>query len=116
VHSPTDSLTVTPHPLWRQSEQRFLRWAIGLSILFHVCLLAWQRTLPVSTAENAQTLEVVMVNAATELTATQARLLAQNNIDGGGSVDLANASHALPRTGETGARIEIESLTKNKYN
>lgn len=114
MYLPSDSLMETPSPLWRRSEQRFLRWAIGLSILFHVCLLAWQRATPPAPANTAQTLEVVMVNAATELSPTQARLLAQNNMDGGGTVDLANASHALPRTGDTGARIEIESLTKKQ--
>ncbi len=114
MHSPSDPLMVTPKASWRQSEQRFLRWAIGLSILFHAGLLAWQRGAPPTPADTAQTLEVVMVNAATELTPAQARLLAQNNMDGGGTVDRANASHALPRTGDTGARIEIESLTKKQ--
>ena len=55
-----------------------------------------------------------MLNAATELSPTQAKLLAQNNMDGGGDVDLANASHALPHTGDTGVPIEIESLTKKQ--
>ena len=55
-----------------------------------------------------------MVNAATELSPTQARLVAQNNMDGGGSVDKANAAHALPRTSDNGAPIDIESLTKKQ--
>lgn len=55
-----------------------------------------------------------MVNAATELSPTQAQLLAQNNMDGGGSVDLANASHALPHTGDTTEPLELESLTKKQ--
>ena len=114
MHLPIDPLLTTPNDLWRQSEQRFLRWAIGLSILFHICLLAWQRSIPALPADTAQTLEVVMVNAATELTPTQARLLAQNNMDGGGNAALVNASHALPRTGETDAQIEIEALTKKQ--
>jgi protein TonB len=105
---------LTPSQIWRQSEQRFLRWAIGLSILFHLGLLAWHRHIPSNAAETPQTLEVVMVNAATELSPTQAKLLAQNNMDGGGQADLLNASQALPRTGDTGARIEIESLTKKQ--
>lgn len=107
--------TLTPDPQsWRLNEQRFLRWAIGLSILIHAGLLAWQRHAPNPLPETAQTLEVVMVNAATELSPTQAKLLAQNNMDGGGQAERLNASHALPRTGDTSARIEIESLTKKQ--
>jgi protein TonB len=112
VNTPSVPPSLTPSQIWRQSEQRFLRWAIGLSILFH--LLAWHRHIPSNAAETPQTLEVVMVNAATELSPTQAKLLAQNNMDGGGQADLLNASQALPRTGDTGARIEIESLTKKQ--
>ena len=114
MNTPSVSPSLTPSQIWRQSEQRFLRWAIGLSILFHLGLLAWHRHIPSNAAETPQTLEVVMVNAATELSPTQARLLAQNNMDGGGQADLLNASQALPRTGDTGARIEIESLTKKQ--
>jgi protein TonB len=114
VNTPSVPPSLTPSQIWRQSEQRFLRWAIGLSILFHMGLLAWHRHIPSNAAETPQTLEVVMVNAATELSPTQAKLLAQNNMDGGGQADLLNASQALPRTGDTGARIEIESLTKKQ--
>jgi protein TonB len=114
VHSPSDPLVTTPNELWWQSEQRFLRWAISLSILFHIGLLAWQPSAPSRLADTSQTLEVVMVNAATELSPTQAQLLAQNNMDGGGSVDLANASHALPHTGDTTEPLELESLTKKQ--
>ncbi|MDO8695301.1 MAG: TonB family protein [Sheuella sp.] len=114
MNTPSLPPSLTPSQIWRQSEQRFLRWAIGLSILFHLGLLAWHRHIPSNAAETPQTLEVVMVNAATELSPTQAKLLAQNNMDGGGQADLLNASQALPRTGDTGARIEIESLTKKQ--
>lgn len=114
MNTPCVPPSLTPSQIWRQSERRFLRWAIGLSILFHLGLLAWHRHIPSNAAETPQTLEVVMVNAATELSPTQAKLLAQNNMDGGGQADLLNASQALPRTGDTGARIEIESLTKKQ--
>jgi len=114
VHPPPDPLATTPSVLWRQSEQRFLRWAIGLSILFHISLLALQPRAPSPLADPSQTLEVVLVNATTELSPTQARLLAQTNLDGGGHVDLANASHALPHTGENVAPVEIEPLIKKQ--
>ena len=112
--SPNDPLATIPNALWQQSEQRFLRWAIGLSIVFHVCLLAWQPRTPSPLADRTQTLEVVMVNAATELSPTQARLLAQNNLDGGGHIDLGSASHALPHTGDTVVPVDVESLTKKQ--
>jgi len=114
VSTPADPLQMTSNEIWRQSEQRFLRWAIGLSIVFHLGILGWQRSNPSNPAKTAQTLEVVMVNAATELSPVQARLLAQHNMDGGGQADLTNASQALPRTGDTGARVEIDSLTKKQ--
>ena len=59
-------------------------------------------------------MEVVMVNAATELSPTRARLLAQNNMDGGGPASLTNASHALPFTSDIGVPVEVESLTKKQ--
>ncbi len=105
---------MTQAPAWLLSEQRFLRWAIGVSVLLHIGLLTLQLHSSPRRIDTPQTLEVVMVNAATELTPAQAILLAQNNMDGGGEAVRSNASHALPRTGDTGARIEIESLTKKQ--
>jgi len=114
VPSNSDSLLLTPETLWRRSEQRFLRWAIGLSVLFHLCLLAWQRGMPSPPPKTPQTLEVVLINASTELAPAKARLIAQNNMDGGGTVDKANAAQALPHTGDTTSRIEVEALTRKK--
>ena len=110
--TPTER-TQTPLPgQWRLYEKRFLYWAITLSVLFHVALIAWQRT-PVRQAPNtSQTLEVVLVNASTELAPVEARLLAQNNMDGGGDAPALNASHALPYTGDTAVTLEVQALTK----
>ncbi len=112
--TPTER-TLTPIPgQWRLHEKRFLRWAITLSILFHIALIAWQRT-PVRQAPNpTQTLEVVLVNASTDLAPVQARLLAQNNMDGGGDASELNASHALPYTGDAAVALEVQALTQKK--
>ena len=104
----------TQAPPWRRAEDRLLLWAIGLSILLHAGLLTWQRQAPPLPKPIAQTLEVVLVNATTDIAPAQANLLAQNNMDGGGQSAQTNASHSLPRTGETGTRIEIEALTKKQ--
>jgi protein TonB len=113
----TATLPSTPcaaHTPWLASEQRFLRWAIALSILAHITLIAWQRQGAPRPSVTPQTLEVVMVNASTDLSPAQVRLLAQHNMEGGGDAAAGKASHALPYTGETGVQIEVESLTKKK--
>lgn len=99
---------------WRVSEQRFLRWAIALSILTHVVIIAWQRHPAQQTQDATQTMEVVMVNASTDLPPAHARLLAQNNLDGGGDAAAVNASHEMPYSGDTGVQIEVQALTKKR--
>lgn len=106
---------LTPLPKqWRASEQRFLRWAIVLSILTHVALIAWQRPPPDHVPDATQTMEVVLVNASTDLPPAHARLLAQHNMDGGGDASAVNAAHAMPYSGDAGVQIEVQALTKKK--
>src|ERR1051326_267072 len=70
-------------------KYRVLGAALGLSIAFHITLLAVHFRLPDPSrwkAEN-QALEVVLVNAKTRERPTRAEILAQSNLDRGGTVD-----------------------------
>jgi protein TonB len=70
-------------------KDRVLGAALGLSIAFHITLLAMHFRLPDPSrwkSEN-QPLEVVLVNAKTRERPTRAEILAQSNLDRGGNVD-----------------------------
>ena len=111
--SPTTLPPVTD-AVWLTVQQRFLRWGILLSVLLHVGLIAWQRTIPPVPAPRPSELEIVLVNAGTESEPSQARLLAQMNVDGGGLARENYATSQLPQTGETTERVMIETLTKKR--
>jgi protein TonB len=70
-------------------QDRVLGAALGISIAFHVLLMAVHFQLPDSLRlkSAAQPLEVVLVNAKTRERPARAELLAQSNLDRGGNVD-----------------------------
>jgi len=60
------------------------------------------------------TLEIVLVNARTESTPVQPRLLAQMSVDGGGDASVGHATSPLPHTGETDATLVQEFLRQRQ--
>jgi len=70
-------------------KDRVLGAALGLSIAFHITLLAAHFRLPDPSRwkSEAQSLDVVLVNAKTRERPTRAEVLAQSNLDRGGNVD-----------------------------
>jgi protein TonB len=71
------------------ASDRRLQWAIVLSLLLHALLLSIRFEFPERAAPDskASSLEVVLVNARHARAPEEARLLAQANLDGGGTVE-----------------------------
>jgi len=99
---------------WLIAQQRFLRWALLLSIAVHVALLAWQRATPPAASPKPSELEIVVVNAATQSEPSQAQLLAQVNVDGGGQANLGYTTTQVPYSGDVAEPIVQETLNKKK--
>lgn len=99
---------------WLIAQQRFIRWGLLLSIAVHLALLAWQRATPPAPLPRPSELEIVMVNAATESEPTQAQLLAQTNVDGGGQAEKGYMTTLMPYSGDTAEPIMLDALTKQR--
>ncbi len=99
---------------WLTTQQRFLRWALLLSVVCHLALLAWQRTTLPAFDPKPSELEVVMVNAATESEPSQAILLAQSNVDGGGQAEKGYMTSFIPHTGDAAEPIMLETLIRQR--
>lgn len=89
------SLSVGPWPRLMQSlRRRTLVWALGFSVALHAALIGWRFADPESfnrVFEHAA-LEVILVNARSDLAPDRAQALAQVRLSGGG--DLAQAQRA----------------------
>jgi protein TonB len=99
---------------WLTAQQRFLRWGLLLSVVCHIALLAWQKASPPTYDPKPSELEIVMVNAATESEPSQAVLLAQSNVDGGGQADQGYMTTFIPHTGDATEPIMLETLTRQR--
>jgi protein TonB len=105
------------------AENRFVPIAIGISVIFHVILLALRFVAPDSFHfKPADTgLEVILVNAKHANAPKKADAIAQANLDGGGNADAGRATSPLPDLAkiEDGddfkvANQKIESLEKQQ--
>lgn len=95
----------------------YLAIALVLSVAIHGLLLAWRFATPPAPAPQAQqALEVTLVNARSDQTPVQPRLLAQQSLDGGGTTaDKAYAASPLPRTAATSPdEIVLAALRKRQ--
>ncbi|MCM0035377.1 MAG: energy transducer TonB [Burkholderiaceae bacterium] len=99
---------------WLTAQQRFLRWGLLLSVVCHLALLAWQQASPPAFAPKPSELEIVMVNATTESEPSQAVLLAQSNLDGGGQADQGYMTTFIPHTGDATEPIMLETLIRQR--
>jgi protein TonB len=99
---------------WLLAQRRFLRWGLLLSIAVHMALLAWQRTTQLAPLPRPTELEVVMVNAAMQSEPSQAQILAQVNVDGGGQAQEGYAASPVPYSGDVAEPVVIEALSKQK--
>jgi protein TonB len=99
---------------WLMAQQRFLRWGLLLSVVGHLALLAWQSATPPAFDPKPSELEIVMVNATTESEPSQAVLLAQSNVDGGGQADKGYMTSYIPHTGDAAEPIMLETLIRQR--
>jgi periplasmic protein TonB len=99
---------------WLIAQQRFLRWGLILSVALHLALLAWQRSTPPGPAPTSSELEIVMVNATTESEPSQAQVLAQTNVEGGGQAEQGYSTTLVPLVGESVEPLMLETLTKQR--
>lgn len=83
-------------------QSRILAFAIALSVLLHAVLLSVRFQLPdARRLASLAPMEVVIVNSKTRSRPTQAQVLAQANLDGGGNTDEARRAHSpLPTLAE----------------
>lgn len=99
---------------WLVAQQRFFRWGLLLSVALHLGLLAWHRASPPVALPKPSELEIVMVNAATESEPSQAKLLAQNNVDGGGQADDGYMTTLVPYSGNAADPVMLETLIQQR--
>jgi len=99
---------------WCAPEQHFLRWAVGVSLLFHIALLSWAPLSTKQTKPEPEALEMVIVTAQTETVPTDPKRLAQNNLEGGGLAQEGVASNPSPQVGKSEQAIAIEAMTQQR--
>jgi protein TonB len=87
-----------------------------LSLCIHAAVLAIHFSAPQRAAATQTTmLEVTLVNARTEAAPIAPKLLAQNQINGGGQADAGSAASPLPHTAELSAdQIVLAALQKRQ--
>jgi protein TonB len=99
---------------WCAPEQHFLRWAVGLSLLFHIALLSWAPLGENPSKPKLETLEMVIVTAQTEASPIDPKRLAQKNLEGGGLAQEGVANNPSPQVGQSEQAVAIEAMTQQR--
>lgn len=95
--------------------QNNLRWAIALSLTVHALILIWKPTLLYPMPPPAAPMNVVLVNTFTEQPPLAAKVVAQDNLDGGGQTEQPRiAANPLPRVGVQDKDLSLMALTKQR--
>lgn len=110
----TTSLTLNSATDWSAGQRRFLYWAVSLSILAHLTVLAWNISTEPSGQPLPSELEVIMVNAQTDSAPALARLFAQTNVDGGGDAPKGYSASQLVHGGVSPDNLMLEALVKKR--
>ncbi|NYT58141.1 TonB family protein [Alcaligenaceae bacterium] len=93
----------------------YLRIALVLSLAIHALLLTLQFALPQAVPPAATALEVTLVNAQSEAAPLQPKMLAQNQLHGGGEAQTGQAASPLPRTAtESADQLVLAALRKRQ--
>jgi periplasmic protein TonB len=101
THSPHSNIsTQSSLPSWMAalSQLSLLQWAFAISIAFHAVLLAVRFVDPdaINRAFKDTPLEVILVNAKSQLKPEVAQAIAQANLDGGGASEKGRAKSPMP--------------------
>ncbi|MDR1853801.1 MAG: TonB family protein [Azoarcus sp.] len=98
-------------------RNRWLHVGIVSSVLIHALVLAVQFTFPYTTPTRAPSLAVVLVNAKSEKAPTEAQVLAQANLDGGGNSDKDEyATTPMPAQSDTQTGNDLVDLQRGQNN
>ena len=102
-------------PRWPRVRSDYLRIALVLSLAIHAAVLSLRLVAPPQPAPSLEALEVTLVNARTEAPPLQPKMLAQEQINGGGTAATGQASSPLPRTAaESADEIVLAALRKRQ--
>jgi protein TonB len=113
------SLLLDPREYWSglDRQSRVLAVSIGASLLFHAVLLTVHFRYPDALRWKSpdQPLEVVLVNAKTREKPSNAKALAQSNLDGGGNTDeRRRAATPLPVTSPRNAGRDLAEMRRRQ--
>lgn len=99
----------------RMPRNDYLRIALVLSLAIHAAILAVHFSAPPQPKAQASTLEVTLVNARSEVAPINPKILAQDQLNGGGQDQAGQASSPLPRTAaESADQIVLAALHKRQ--
>ena len=99
---------------WVMPAQRYLRWAVLASIVFHLTLLFAHLTQPSKPRPSLPNLEVVVVNAQSEAAPIRPQVLAQANLDGGGDASIGIASTTHTTAPNEADATELRALIRQR--
>lgn len=99
---------------WKNPEQYFFRWALSISLLCHLGLLAWMPTQHTPSRQPDTTLEMIIVNTQTQESPSDPNKLAQVNLQGGGLAQEGMASRPVAQPGQSEQEIALEALTRQR--
>lgn len=96
-------------------QQNTLRWGVGLSLLVHGLVLAWQPQILAPVPVKPSSLDVVLVNTFSEDAPLVPKVIAQDNLEGGGELAQSRlASNPLPRVGIEDEDVSLMELTQQR--
>lgn len=99
----------------RAQRNDYLRIAIVLSLAIHAAVLAVHFSSPAPPKAQTSALEVTLVNARSTAAPINPKLLAQDQLNGGGQTQTGHASSPLPRTAaESADEVVLEALHKRQ--
>ncbi|NYT36169.1 TonB family protein [Allopusillimonas soli] len=106
---------VTTLPGAHTPRNDYLAIALVLSVAIHGALLALRFATPQRPPAQPRNLEVTLVNARSERMPLQPKVLAQQQLDGGGEVEEGYAASPLPRTAnQTPDEIVLAALRRRQ--
>ncbi|MEI2415204.1 TonB family protein [Orrella sp. JC864] len=94
--------------------QRRLQLALVLSLAAHTGVLSLQGGADAPQARQASPLEVVLVNSHTPHAPARAQVIAQQQVDGGGTDAQGHAQSPLPHTGAAAQTVILQALRERQ--
>lgn len=99
---------------WSLPAQRYLRWAVLASVVFHLALIFVHIGQPSRSRPPPSSLEVMLVNAQSESAPSQPQVMAQSNLDGGGDTSEGIATNPHPIAQAEADDVELRTLIRQR--